>query len=83
MANSQAQQEVASSLYRVARLLEVAQAQVQRFADRAAAGDVGSVEDGQGHHFLVDQSLRAVTAVLVNAPFGEAFQSAADADRPA
>lgn len=82
MANS-SQQEVANALYRVARLLEVAQAQAQQLADRAAAGDVTGAEEGLGFHYLVDQALRSVTGVLSNAPFGEAFQAAADADRPA
>ncbi len=76
-----ARQEVASRLYRLARLLEAAQAQVQQPADRAAAGEAGSVEEGHGHHYLADQAQQAVFRVLTNASFGEAFQAAADADR--
>ncbi len=76
-------QRVADLLNHQARLLEQAAAQTRQFAKRAAAGEAGSVEEGHGHHYLVDQSMRAVHAVLTNASFGEAFQAAAGADRPA
>lgn len=82
MAESKAQR-VADLLNHQADLLNRAADEVRQYAVRAASGLAGSVDEGLGHHFLVDQSLRSVAKVLHNASFGEAFQAAADADRSA
>lgn len=77
----QAQQRVGDLLHRQADLLAQASANVRQLAVRAAAGDAGSVNDGLGYHFLVDQALGAAIAVSLNSLYGQAFQAAADADR--
>lgn len=74
-------QEVAELLGRQAQLLEQAAQQIRVYAQRAATGDAGSVSNGQGHHFLVSQSLREVLAANSNMPIAQAFQAAAEADQ--
>lgn len=79
--SDQAQQQVATLLHRQADLLNQAAANVRQLAVRAAAGDAGSVDEGHGYHYLVDQALRAVISVSANSAYGQAFQAAAEADR--
>ncbi len=76
-----AQRDVAEQLDRFSALLADAAQKVRSYALRAAEGDAGSVEDGQGYHFLVSQALREVLSATSNMPISQAFQSAADADR--
>jgi hypothetical protein len=72
---------VAHLLHRQAELVERAALQIRELADRAGNGDVGSVHEGLGYHYLVNRAQAAMIAALANIPFGQAFQAAAAADK--
>lgn len=72
--------QVAKLLHRQAELVVRAGLQIRELADRAGNGDAGSVDDGLGHHYLVDRALREIITAMANISFGQAFQAAAVAD---
>lgn len=73
--------QVAKLLHQQAELVVRAGHEIRELANRADNGDAGSVDEGLGHHYLVDRALRTIISAMNNISFGQAFHAASVADQ--